>query len=76
MNIGLGTIDTAHVSRTFNNIAKLHVKNTTGIIARVESIGESNPENLSITFSATLILESFNESYGIAMPCFIQTCHA
>lgn len=69
VKVDLGTIDTTSGAKNYSDIAKLVVRNSTKIIARVEGIPGGSSQNLSIAFSGTLRLDGQGRSYVISMPC-------
>jgi len=68
-NIDLGMIGSPSGSKSFSNIAKLYIRNSSKIIAKIGSQSIQAPSNLSIILSAILRLEGANRSYEILMPC-------
>lgn len=72
IDIDLGVITENSGTKSFENIAKLVVKNSTYII--VEANGYyKQPINLFLIISGDLILKSDNNEYVIHMPCLYQT---
>ncbi|MEM1611327.1 MAG: hypothetical protein QXQ57_06750 [Sulfolobales archaeon] len=69
VNIDLGVISSPSGSKSFSNIAKLYVRNSSKIIAKIDSPSIQTSSNLSIILSGILKLEGANRSYEIHMPC-------
>jgi len=71
VRVELGAIDSPQGSKTYNNIARLIVRNSTGIMVRVEATGKGAQAGtgLSVIIAGRLSLEGGGRSYSIAMPC-------
>jgi len=71
VQVDLGIIDAPQGSKTYNNIARLVVRNSTEIIVRVETTGKGAQAGtgLSVIIAGRLSLEGGGRSYSIAMPC-------
>jgi len=71
VRVELGAIDSPQGSKAYNNIARLVVRNSTGIMVRVEATGKGAQAGtgLSVIIAGRLSLEGGGRSYSIAMPC-------
>ncbi|HWQ17419.1 MAG TPA: hypothetical protein VNL13_06285 [Sulfolobales archaeon] len=71
VNIDLGVISESQGSRSFDNIAKLVVRNSAKIIAKASPTQGYTPVsgNLSLIINAEMTLSSGNKKYVIQMPC-------
>jgi len=71
VRVELGAIDSPQGSKTYNNIARLIVRNSTEIMVRVEATGKGAQAGtgLSVIIAGRLSLEGGGRRYSIAMPC-------
>lgn len=73
INIDLGLVRESEGSKLYDNIAKLVVKNTSRIIAKVSEasrpIATNDTSNISLIISGELMLSSGDKQYTIYMPC-------